>query len=110
MGTIFLKVSIKDSFVITDCPFINANCAMSLMAYSMSAGLAFVTLYSLIVTALTAGFLVFRVLQAIKAYPLRVQAAVDSLNACMGELAEFRRYFDEKRAKKDELLSTVEFL
>lgn len=90
--------------------FVNTPNILAAILFIVSAGLAFVTLYSLIVTALAAGFLVFRVLQAIKAYPLRVQAAVDSLNACMGELAEFRRYFDEKRAKKDELLSTVEFL
>jgi hypothetical protein len=90
--------------------FVNTPNILAAILFIVSAGLAFVTLYSLIVTALAAGFLVFRVLQAIKAYPLRVQAAVDSLNACMGELAEFRRYFDEKRTKKDELLSTVEFL
>lgn len=90
--------------------FVNTPNILAAILFIVSAGLAFVTLYSLIVTALAAGFLVFRVLQAIKVYPLRVQAAVDSLNACMGELAEFRRYFDEKRAKKDELLSTVEFL
>jgi len=28
----------------------------------------------------------------------------------MGEITEFRRFFDEKRSKKDELLSKVEFL
>lgn len=75
-----------------------------------SAGLAFVTLYSLVVTALAAGFLGFRVFKAIQGYPVRVQAALDNLNAVMNEIAEFRRYYEEQRAKKGELLSTVEFL
>ena len=43
-------------------------------------------------------------------YPVRVQAALDNLNAVMNEIAEFRRYYEEQRAKKSELLSTVEFL
>lgn len=90
--------------------FMNTPNILVAILFIVSAGLAFVTLYSLIVTALSAGFLIFKVLQAIKAYPQRVQTAIDSLNACMGELVEFRRYFGEKRTNKDEPLSTVEFL
>lgn len=90
--------------------FVNTPNILAAILLIVSAGLAFVTLYSLIVTALAVGFLVFRIVQAVKAYPQRVQAAVDNLNACMGEIAEFRRCFDEECAKKDELLSTVEFL
>ena len=90
--------------------YVNTLNILAVILFIVSAGLAFVTLYSLIVTALSAGFLVFRVLKAQKEYPLRIQAAVDNLNACMGEIAEFRRYYEDNRAKKDELLSTVEFL
>ncbi len=90
--------------------YVNTPNILAAILFVVSAGLAFVTLYSLIVTALSAGFLVFRVLQAMKAYPKRIKAALDGLNAVMGEIAEFKRYYDEKRAKKDELLSTVEFL
>lgn len=90
--------------------YVNTPNILAAILLIVSAGLAFVTLFSLIVTVLAAGFLTFRVLKARKEYPLRVQAAVDSLNACMGELAEFRRYFDANRKMKDELLSTVEFL
>ncbi|MBQ4557109.1 MAG: hypothetical protein IJA60_05635 [Clostridia bacterium] len=90
--------------------FVNTPNMLAVILFIASAGLAFVTLYSLIVTALSAGFLVFRVLKALKAYPKRIKAAIDNLNACMGEIAEFKRYFDENRAKKDELLSNVEFL
>jgi len=45
-----------------------------------------------------------------KKYPLRVQAAVKNLNACMAEIADFRRNYEEKRALKDEIMSTVEFI
>lgn len=90
--------------------YVNTLNILAVILFIVSAGLAFVTLYSLIITALSAGFLVFRVLKAKKEYPLRIQAAVDNLNACMGEIAEFRRYYEDNRAKKDELLSTVEFL
>ena len=89
---------------------VNTPNILAVILFIISAGLAFVTPYSLIVTALTAGFLAFRIILALKAYPKRVQAAVDNLNACMDEITEFRRCFDEKRSKKDELLSTVEFL
>lgn len=90
--------------------YVNTPNILAAVLFILSAGLAFVTLYSLIVTALSAGFLVFRVIQAIKKYPLRIEAATDSLNACMDEITEFKRYFEEKHAKKDELLSSVEFL
>ncbi len=75
-----------------------------------SVGLAFVTLYSLVATALAAGFLVFRLLKAQKEYPNRIKAALDNLDKCMFELAEFKRHYDENRNLKDELLSVAEFL
>ena len=90
--------------------YLNTPNVLAAVLFIVSAGLAFVTLYSLIVTVLAAGFLAFRVFKAQKEYPLRIQAGVDHLNACMGEIAEFRRYYEDNRAKKDELLSTVEFI
>lgn len=90
--------------------YVNTLNILAVILFIVSAGLAFVTVFSLIVTALSAGFLVFRVLSAKKKYRLRIQSAVSNLNACMGEITEFRRYYEEKRAKKDVLLSTVEFL
>jgi len=90
--------------------YVNTPNIVAAILFVASAGLAFVTLYSLIVTALAAGFLVFRVLKAMKSYPIRIQAALDNLDAVMNEIAEFKRYYEEQRAKKDELLSTVEFL
>lgn len=90
--------------------FVNTPNIVAAILFVASAGLAFVTLYSLIVTALAAGFLAFRVFKAIQNYPLRIQAAIDNLNAVMNEIAEFRRYYDDERAKKGEVLSVVEFL
>lgn len=90
--------------------FVNSWNILAVALIIASAGLAFLTLYALIVTALALGFLAFRVVKAIKEYPVRVQSAVDSLNACMGEISEFTRYYEAKRAEKFELLSTVEFL
>lgn len=90
--------------------FVNTPNILAAILFIASAGLAFVTLYSLIVTVFAAGFLGFRAFKAIRSYPVRIQAAVDNLNAVMDEIAEFRRYYEEERAKKDALLSTVEFL
>lgn len=90
--------------------FVNTPNMLAAILFIASVGLAFVTIYSLIVAALAAGFLAFRVVKAIQGYPLRIQAAADNLNAVMNEIAEFRRYYEEQRAKKDALLSTVEFL
>ena len=76
----------------------------------LSLGLAFVTIYSLIATILAAGFLVYRVLKAMKEYPLRVNAALENLNKCMEEIAEFKAYFSENRKKKDDILRLLESL
>lgn len=90
--------------------FVNTPNIVAAILLIASAGLAFVTLYALIVTAAAAGFLGFRVFRAIRKYPVRIQEAVEKLNDVMDEIAEFRRYYEEQRAKKGELLSTVEFL
>ena len=90
--------------------YVNTLNILAAILLVVSAGLAFVTLYALIATGLAAGFLVLRVLLAMKKYPLRIKAATDNLNAVMGEIAEFRRYYDAQRAKKAEILSVVEFL
>ena len=90
--------------------FVNTPNIAAAIILLFSAGLAFVTLYSLIATGLAAGFLVWRVLSAMKKYPIRVNAALDNLATCMDEIADFRRYYEDNRAKKDELLSVVEFI
>lgn len=90
--------------------FVNSLNLVAVILLVVSAGLAFVTPFSLIVTLLSAGFLAFRVVKALKEYPRRIQAAMDRLHACLDEIAEFRRYYQEKRAVKAELLSTLEFL
>lgn len=61
-------------------------------------------------TVLALGFLVFRVIKCNKDYPARVNAALDALNACMVELADFKQFYSESSAKKDVLQSKLEYL
>lgn len=90
--------------------FINTpNIALALL-FVLSAGLAFVTIYSLVVTVIAAGILGFRCYRAMQEYPRRVNAALEKLNACMAEIAEFRQYFAEKRELKNTLSNKVEFI
>ena len=63
---------------------------------------------TLVATVLALGFLVWRVLKAIKEYPLRVNAAVENLNLCMEQIAEFRQSFSDNRKKKDDVLRMIE--
>lgn len=87
----------------------NFNIAAAIIAV-LSLGLAFVTPFSLVATALAAGFLVFRVLKANREFPVRVNAALDNLNQCMSEIADFRYHYEQNRLKKGSLFSLVEYL
>ena len=64
-------------------------------------GLAFVTPWTLIGTALGIGFLAFNIIRAVKKFPIRVQQAVDNLSRTMGEINDFKRYCKEANAKRD---------
>lgn len=88
--------------------YVNTGNIAAVIILILSIGLAFVTLYALVATVLSAGFLVYRVLKAIKEYPLRVNAALERLNLCMEEIAEFRENFTESRKKKDDVLRMIE--
>lgn len=90
--------------------FVNTPNILALLIFIVSAALAFATLYALIATALSAGFLVWRVLKAIKEFPLRIAAAKEVLQDTLAEIAEFRQYFDDNAAKKDDILSKLEFI
>lgn len=90
--------------------FINTpNMALALLVI-LSAGLAFVTIYSLAVTVVAAVILGFRCFKAIQEYPKRVNAALANLDSCMAEIAEFNQYYSDKRRQKDALISQVEFI
>lgn len=90
--------------------FVNPyNIAAAIVLFA-SIGFAFVTLFSLIATALSLGFLVYRVLTASKSFLKRIDDALANLDSCMMEIAEFRNYYEDNRTKKDNLLSLVEFL
>lgn len=64
-------------------------------------GLAFVTPWTLIGTALGIGFLAFSIIKAVKKFPIRVQQAVENLSRAMGEISDFKRYCKEANAKRD---------
>ena len=90
--------------------FINTpNMALALLVV-LSAGMAFVTIFSLVVTLVAAGVLGWRCFKAMQEYPKRVNAALANLDACMTELAEFDRFYTEKRQQKELLVSQVEFI
>ena len=88
--------------------FVNTPNIAAVLVFVVSIGLAFATLYALIATVLSAGFLVYRVLKAIKEYPLRVNTALANLNTCMEEIAEFKQNFADSRKKKDDILRLIE--
>ena len=88
--------------------FVNTPNIAAAIVLVLSIGLAFVTLYALVATVLSLGFLVWRVLKAIKEYPMRVNAAVENLNLCMEQIAEFRQGFSDNRKKKDDILRMIE--
>ena len=90
--------------------YINSLNIAAAIVLLVSAGLAFVTLFSLIATAAAAGFLVFRILGAKKKFKARVTTALENLSSCMAEIADFKQYFKKNCVKKDELLSVVEFI
>ena len=90
--------------------FINTpNLALALLVV-LSAGMAFVTIYSLVATIIAGALLGFRCYKAIQEYPKRVNAALDHLNTCLAEIAEYNQYYAEKRQQRDSLISHVEFI
>ena len=88
--------------------FVNTPNIAAAIILVLSIGLAFLTIYALVATVLALGFLVFRVIKAMKEYPQRVNAALENLNACMEQIGEFRRNFTENRKKKDDILRLLE--
>ena len=88
--------------------FVNTPNIAAAIVFVLSIGLAFVTLYALVATVLSVGFLVFRVLKALKEYPNRVNAALASLNRCMEQIAEFKQDFADNRKKKEDILGLLD--
>ena len=90
--------------------FVNTPNIVAAILLLISVGIGFITPWAFIATGVALIFLVIRVIIANTQYPRRVKAAMDNLNAVMGEIAEFKRYYEEKRAVKNEILNVVEFL
>lgn len=90
--------------------YVNNHNIAAVIALILSLGLAFVTLYSLVVSVLALGFLGFNIYKANKEYPIRVNASMQNLGQCMYELAHFRQFYAEEKNKKDLLISKIEHL
>ena len=90
--------------------YVNTPNIVAIIVFILSIGLVFITPYSLVATALSVGFLIFRIVKANKQFPARVNAALDKLNACMLELADFKQFYSEEKDKKELLESKIEYL
>jgi hypothetical protein len=90
--------------------FIDTMNIALLLLVVLSTGFAFAVPYSLVITAVSLGTLVYRCIKAFKEYPLRVNAALQTLDTCMAEITDFRAYYNDKRQLKDRLISQVEFI
>ena len=90
--------------------YVNTFNIAAIIVFVVSIGLAFISLYSLIATALASIFLVFNVIKANKEFPARVEQAINQLESCMTELADFKQYYNEEKEKKEQLLSKIEYL
>lgn len=90
--------------------YVNTPNILAIIIIVLSIGLVFITPYSLVATLVAGAFLAFNILRAQKAFPERVQKAVDQLNRCMVELADFKQYYGGEKEKKDILKSKIEYL
>jgi hypothetical protein len=87
----------------------NINIAAAIVLI-VSLGLVFLTIYSLIFTLASAGFLGYRVMKARKEYPARINTGLDNLSMCIDQITEIKRHFEENKAKRDLLYSMVDYL
>lgn len=76
----------------------------------ISVGLAFVTPWALIATAVSVLFLVYRFFNGRKLFESRRNAAMNNLKACQDEITEYRRQAREKLDKKDEIFGVADFM
>ncbi|MCR4791789.1 MAG: hypothetical protein K5871_03500 [Lachnospiraceae bacterium] len=90
--------------------YVNTPNIVAVIVLILSIGLAFVTPYSLIATALAVGFLVISIIKANKDFPARVDRAVTQLTACMTELADFKQFYESEKELKAQLDSKLEYL
>lgn len=90
--------------------FVNAPNIITVVILVLTVALAFVTPFSLIATGLCIGFLVYRIIDANKKYPIRVKAALDNLDACFMDINAYKNYYSTMLAKKEEIIGIAEFL
>lgn len=88
--------------------FINTPNIACAIAVILSLGLAFVTPFALVATVIAGIILGIRVKKAVDEYPRRVQSALENLNRCMEQIAEFKHHFSAQRDKGDDVLRLLE--
>ncbi|MDF2511282.1 MAG: hypothetical protein K0S04_1148 [Herbinix sp.] len=90
--------------------YVNGLNILALLLLIVSIGLVLVTPFSLIGTALAAGFLLFNILTANKRYSELKKNSLESLSNCMNELADFKVFYENNKNKKDRLIAELEYL
>lgn len=90
--------------------YLNTGNMAALIIMILSAALAFVTIYSLIVTAACLVFLLVRILKANADFPKRVESSVQILRACVFQLRDFRMFFDSEMRLKFRLVNDLRML
>ena len=82
----------------------------ALIVLLASVGLSFLTLFSLIATALCLGFLAWRVATGLSKFPARMEKSMARLGACYAEIAEYQRFYADNLAKRQELEAMIDYL
>ena len=90
--------------------FISLAVTVGSIVSMVANGFTPVFIVGLVLMLLSAGFLAIRVINGKKKFEQRVNAAVQNLAMTISQIVEFQRYFSENISKKDEILSTIEFI
>lgn len=76
----------------------------------VNSGFTPVIFVGIVLMLASAGFVAYRIMNGIKKFGERVEAAVQNLAMTISQIVDFQRYFSENLSKKDEILSIVEFI
>ncbi|MBT1174057.1 hypothetical protein JS530_00735 [Bifidobacterium sp. LC6] len=89
--------------------YLNVPNAVAAVAAVLCMGLSFVSLYFLIGVVLGLGFLGFNVFRALKAFPVRVQSAVEALGRTITQIGMFKRFCADATNTKNLIAEELEY-
>lgn len=89
--------------------YLNSSNIIAAVFAILCVGLAFVTPWALIGTALGVGFLAFNIVRAVKKFPVRVQTAIDNLSSVMGEISDYRKYCKDANNKMEKIKEKLNY-